>query len=157
MSFSFYLLLSAYRPIARKDIAEFVRDGSYFDEPVAYEPSTQGELGELTIKYAPNRSIRLRCLDRENNEEIIEEAIESLDSVSIPAELREQLRKRLTGTKTMVEVQVDRTRMDQNAWAMLDALEVDLMRSNNGLLYVYDERESLRARLKALARSRLSG
>ena len=71
------------RPIARKDIAEFVRDGSYFDEPVAYEPSTQGELGELTIKYAPNRSIRLRCLDRENNEEIIEEAIESLDSVSI--------------------------------------------------------------------------
>ena len=138
MSFSFYLLLSVDRPIARKDIAEFVRDGSYFDEPVAYEPSTQGELGELTIKYAPNRSIRLRCLDRENNEEIIEEAIESLDSVSIPAELREQL-KRLTGTKTMVEVQVDRTTMDQNAWAMLDALEADLMRSNNGLLYVYDE------------------
>ena len=39
----------------------------------------------------------------------------------------------------MVEVQVDRTTMDQNAWAMLDALEADLMRSNNGLLYVDDE------------------
>ena len=139
MSFSFYLLFPVDRPIARKDIAEFVRDGSYFDEPVAYEPSTQGELGELTIKFAPNRSVRLRRLDRENNEEIIEEAIESLDSASIPAERREYLRKRLTETKTMVEIQVDRTTMDQNAWAMLDALEADLMRSNNGFLYVYDE------------------
>ena len=139
MSFSFHLLFSVDRPIARKDIAEFVRDGSYFDEPVAYEPSTQGELGELTIKYAPNRSIRLRRLDRDNNEEIFEEAIESLDRASIPAERREWLRKRLAETKTMVEIQVDRTTMDQNAWAMLDALEADLMRSNKGLLYVYDE------------------
>jgi hypothetical protein len=139
VSFSFYLLFPVDRPIARKDIAEFVRDGSYFDEPVAYEPSIQGDLGELTIKYAPQRSIRLQHLDRENNEEIIEEALESLDSASIPAERREQLRKRLTETKAMVEIQADRTTMDQNAWAMLDALEADLMRSNNGLLYVYDE------------------
>jgi len=139
VSFSFYLLFPVDRPIARKDIAEFVRDGSYFDEPVAYEPSIQGELGELAIKYAPHRSIRLQHLDRENNEEIIEEALESLDSASIPAERREQLRKCLTETKAMVEIQVDRTTMDQNAWAMLDALEADLMRSNNGLLYVYDE------------------
>jgi hypothetical protein len=139
VSFSLYLLFWVDRPIARKHIAEFVRDGSYFDAPVAYEPSTQGELGELTIKYAPDSSIRLQRLDRENNEEIIEEAIESLDSASIPAEQREQLRKRLAETKTIIEIQVDRTAMDQNAWAMLDALEADLMRSNNGLLYVYDE------------------
>jgi hypothetical protein len=78
----------------------------------------------------------LRDDDREG---VIAEACESVDSAPITHNLAERLRDHLGRTKSVIDIEVDRASIDENAWAMLDALEADILRSRQGLLYVYGE------------------
>jgi hypothetical protein len=139
MNFSVYLLCQSDAPVSRSEVASFIEDGSYFDTPTTYEPALVGDLGDLTIRYASGRSIRLTRLRDDDREGVIAEACESVDSAPITHNLAERLRDHLGRTKSVIDIEVDRASIDENAWAMLDALEADILRSRQGLLYVYGE------------------
>jgi len=139
MSFSLYLLLASDDPIERQYIATFIDDGSYFDVTPKFEPHLQGELGDLNIHFNEAGFVQFKKLAGEEAESAIAEARESLDSAPISNEHQRDLENQINRTRTVIEVNVDRESMTKDSWAMLDALEADILKSRGGLLYVYDE------------------
>ena len=139
MSFSLYILLPADDSVERQYIASFIDDGSYFEIPPAFEPHLNGELGELTVRFDDAGVVQFKKLVGEEAESAIAEAIGALDSASLPVEQKQDLQDRISKTRTVIEVNVDREKMTKDSWAMLDALEADVMRSKGGLLYVYGQ------------------
>jgi len=139
LSFSLHLLCRSNLPISRAEVASFVEDGSYFDSPPSFEPGRNGELGTLTIHYGAEKPIYLEQLYGEEAAATIAECLESLDAAPIAKDHLDRLRSSIRRTQAVIEIVVDLTAMDKNAWAMLDALEADILRTRGGLLYVYDE------------------
>jgi hypothetical protein len=139
MSFSLYLLLPSEDSIERQYIATFIDDGSYFDTPPKFEPHLKGELGDLNIHFDDAGFVQFKKLTGEEAESAIAEAIGSLDSAPISVDHKRTLEDQINRTRSVIEVNVDRENMTKDSWAMLDALEADILKSNGGLLYVYDE------------------
>jgi hypothetical protein len=139
MSFSLYLLLQSDDSIKRQYIATFIDDGSYFDVPPKFEPYLQGELGDLNIRFNEAGFVQFKKLAGEQAESAVAEALGSLDSAPISNEHKRDLVKQINRTQTVIEVSLARENMTKDSWAMLDALEADILKSRGGLLYVYGE------------------
>ena len=131
----------AHRRISRTEIAGFVFDGVYFDEPPTIEVAdAAGERGGdewtvLHIRYdAARRPIVLHMttggvlLGDE-----VTEAIEALNAMGIPKAA--DLVLRLSGTSIIYAFEVDERNLTEDAWNMVDALEAYLARQCEGIVY----------------------
>jgi hypothetical protein len=139
VSFFLHLVCRLETPVSRSELARVVADGSFFANPPFYEPSLEGDLGELTIRYNTDWSIEFARMDEGEGQAIVAEAAEFLDSASVPQDARERLHHLIQQTRCVIEVAIDRAKMDPTAWDVLDAMEAHIMRSRQGLLYVYSE------------------
>ena len=131
----------AHRRISPTEIAGFVFDGVYFEEPPRIEVGdAAGErVGDewtvLNIRYhAARRPIVLHMTTGGVlfGDEVTE-AIEALTAMGIPktAELVLRLRR----TSIIYAFEVDERNLTEDAWNMVDALEAYLARRCEGIVY----------------------
>jgi hypothetical protein len=146
MSQFIYVFCQDDSPVGTKEIAEFIEEGSYFDNPpkISSEPASAQEDGtgwtELKIEYkARKRPVILhRGTRSEEFMEEVEEAIEALESGNL-AENHSDLVSRLKGTKQLIVFELDSKGATEDCWEMVDNMEAWIAQERKGLIYVSGE------------------
>lgn len=146
MSLFIYVFCQDDSPVSAKEIAEFIEEGSYFDDPpkLSSVPASAKEEGanwmELKIEYkARKRPVILHRETRsEEFMEEVEEAIEALESANLAGK-HSDLVSRLKGTKQLIVFEMDSKGATEDCWEMVDNMEAWIAQERNGLIYVSGE------------------
>ena len=144
----------------RREIADFIREGVYFDSP-SFDPDLRSpEAQDLTwhtfaVTYEADRApIRfLRTVDRGEIDAEIAEAIDAAKAKAADPRSLAPLEQHLKATRQLITIEVDRDELDEDAWFAVDAIEAWLARSCDGIIlapadgfYDQDLQPSLRTR-----------
>ena len=127
--------------ITQADVAEFIRDGIFFGQPLTFEPSDapervgQADWENLSISY--DRERRPIIVWRHSRGAIlasdIAEALEVLSSADAPGV--SDLVERLQNSSVVYAFEVSEDSLSGDAWTMLDALEAHLARTCDGIVH----------------------
>jgi len=163
MSYSTYILCQAEEPVSRQKIADFIRDGVYFEDEPRYDPSPPtGNLGRLSICFDPRRApIIVERLESDEAAGAIEEALDATGRARLPEYRGEEARQRVVQeirqhiqlTRDVIRFEFDRDALTEDAWVMLDSIENEIIKEGDGILYAY-EYGFYGASLKVMARIR---
>ena len=123
------------------DVAELIRDGIFFGQPLTFEPPDapervgQADWENLSISY--DRERRPIIVWRHSRGALlasdIAEAIEVLSSADAPGV--SDLVERLQNSSVVYAFEVSEDSLSDDAWTMLDALEAHLARTCDGIVY----------------------
>lgn len=140
------VLCRAPEPVTPKELATFIRDGWFFDEPVRFEPALEGAWAtesrwkSIEIHYqAGKRPVLIEHLF--DSERVAEEVKEALDAVRL-AGLAHQQAALVANIRTCRQVflfEVDPLGATDECWMMLDATEAFLARERDGVIFVAGE------------------
>jgi hypothetical protein len=127
--------------IGRKEIADFINDGLYFEQDPIYDPVPSiGTLGSLSVRYEPGRPpIVIERLEGDESRGAIDEALDATYRARVTTGYAEELREWIRHTSNTIRFEIDRDTLTEDAWTMLDALEAHLMKRRSGLLYAYED------------------
>ncbi len=143
MSDYFRVMCRADAGISSRDLAQFIIDGSYFDDKPTFEPT--GIMGRddsgrdwlfLTIHYDSGRRpiIVWKSTDNRLVQEEIAEASDALTGAGFAAEAT--LYESLKSTTVIYALEVNTANLDDDAWSMIDSVEAYLARQGDGIVYV---------------------
>ena len=130
-----------------KDIAEFIKDGWWFDECPEFNI---GEESFVEIQYDPNlRPIIIELLDdpqmvEEIKKETYEEQLEKVKCTSIDEEkIKSKIVSKIAGAIHIYNIEFSWSDLSEDCWAMKACTEAFLARGKKGLILadegVYDE------------------
>jgi hypothetical protein len=141
-----HIFCQADKPLHSREIAHFIEEGAYFDNPprltVVPAPSQADDTtwAELKIEYQARK--RPVILHREDNaEEFTEdkqEAIEALQHAEL-AKKHAALISRLEDTRQLIVLEIDSKGVTEDCWEMIDNLEGWIAQELKGLIYVAGE------------------
>jgi len=132
MSYSIFVFCSSDCSVAPNELAEFIREGVYFDP----HPRFETEPDRLVVHYDRERrpfSIERTTVDRAD----LELALDLL-----PA--GDPLIDRLEQARCAYRIRVERETITDEAWFAVDSIEAHLARECNGLIFapgdaIFDE------------------
>jgi hypothetical protein len=131
--------------VTRREIAEFVLEGSYFDPPPEFEPTldaledTDDTWNTFLVHYGVDRRPLVLTRDiagdllRRETEELVFILKRSRQSAGQKAVL-----EHLQNTTQVISIELDRDKLPKDAWEMLDNLESYLAKRLTGLVYAPD-------------------
>lgn len=146
MSLFIHIFCQADNPLRAREIAEFIEEGSYFDNPpkISLEPvsAKENDAGwtEMKIEYKARKRPVILHRETRSDEfmEEVEEAVEALESAGL-AKKHNELISRMKGTKQLIVFEVDSKGATEDCWEMIDNMEAWIARERNGLIYVSGE------------------
>ncbi len=134
MSDYIHVLCRSRRPIALSEITDFILEGVYFDTPQfeAMPGDVKSDWQTLTVVYeAGKRPIVLH--------KSVGDALMHAEIAAMSANLPEGLRRRIAATFQVIAIEINSPMLTEEAWEMLDNLEVYLAREYDGVIFVEGE------------------
>jgi len=132
--------------VTRRQIAEFVEEGSFFDPVPRFDPapdtpeSEAPQWGSFTLHYQDGR--RPIRFERNLRDELLKEELDELLFIlerSKKTKTQQEMLERLRETQQVIGIEVDREALTDDGWEMLDAVESFLATRCDGIVYVPDE------------------
>lgn len=121
-------------------IADFLRDGVYFDVPPAIEaePSSDAasEFERIEIQYDQHK--RPLIITSAVGEEVRQE-IEDINEIARRSGISKHLLQRIEATRQIVAIEVDRERLTEDAWTFCDCIETAIASKSDGVIFVPDD------------------
>jgi hypothetical protein len=121
------------QPITRREIADFITAGSFFDEEPRFQPSPDSpESAEenwtaLTVQYDPEkRPVRF---ERNVSDALLKEEVQELLFIlgkSKQTQAQQEVLRTLKGAAQVISIEVNRETASEDCWEMLDAVEAVL-------------------------------
>lgn len=151
MSYFLRVFCQSLQLVPSNEITDFIRDGWYFDELPNFEVQPSAEAEDethwtfITVHYqGDKRPIRIEL--NVNDQLLQQEIEEAIDIISQSGQLNQQqdLIQKLSTTKQVIAIEIDRSELTDPAWEMLDCLEAYLAKKLSGIVYApedgfYDE------------------
>jgi hypothetical protein len=142
MSYFLRILCRSDSPIGCDDIEQFITDGAYFDSDphfVRTPPGADADWHRLEVSYEADR----RPIVMENTPagDLLSEELDEIREVATglaPAAAR-TITQHLDAVRRIIAIEIDRARLTDDAWEMVDALESFLARHLDGILYAPDD------------------
>jgi hypothetical protein len=143
MSYFLRILCRSDAPVTADDVEEFVREGVYFDPDPEFSRAPAGtdesDPLALTIRYAP-RKRPVILSGTGPGPELDEELADIREQVAnLPPDVRGRIQSHLDQTRQVIAIEVDRDRLTEDAWDMLDHLQAHLASVRDGILYAPDD------------------
>jgi hypothetical protein len=128
------------------ELAMFIRDGWFFDEPVRFKPAIEGawvadpQWNSAEIHYQKGKRpvIVEHLLEATRVSEEVQEALESIRGAG-PFQRHADLVQRIRACQQVFIFEVDSVSATEECWMMLDATESFLARSRDGVVFVAGE------------------
>jgi hypothetical protein len=128
------------------ELATFIRDGWFFDEPVCFEPAIEGAWASeprwrsVELHYSEGRRPVLieHLFEAERVSEEVREALEALQGNGL-SERYANLVRSIRDCQQVFLFEVDSAGATEACWMMLDATEAFLARSRGGVIFVAGE------------------
>ena len=144
MSYSIYVLCTEAEPVTRREVAEFIEEGSYFDE-VSFEPSPAS-----ADALDPYWDYLMVCYDRDPQPVVVRRmtgvALQDLAAVvegtfyEQDVEMPAAVASHVAALAQAFELQFHRGgNISEDCWAMMDCLEAHLARSRGGIVFSPDD------------------
>jgi hypothetical protein len=140
------VLCRALEPVTPRELATFIRDGWFFEEPVRFEPAPDGMWAteprwkRIEIHYQSGKRPVLveHLFDSARVAEEVEEALEAARSAS-PAQQQVALVECIHACRQVFLFEVDPLGATGECWMMLDATKAFLAREREGVIFVAGE------------------
>lgn len=141
-----HIFCEADKPLHSREIAHFIEEGAYFDNPPRITVDSSSSRAddtpwkELKIEYqARKRPVLLhREADAKEFTEDRQEAVEALQHAAL-AKKHAALISRLENTRQLIVFEIDSKGVTEDCWEMIDNLEGWIARGWKGLIYVAGE------------------
>jgi hypothetical protein len=144
MSYSIHVLCRDRQPVTRREIASFIEDGVYFDEP-SFRPHPDSDEAamlmwdHLKVMYDKEKlPIIIHSFPPSEVHRVLNIVDGTFDeqSVTVPPAVTSHL----AGVTQAFELEFDRGGgMSDDCWEMLDAVEAHLAQLRDGMIFVHDE------------------
>lgn len=146
MSTFIRIFCQSTQTVTRREIAQFIEDGVYFDKPL-FELSVEDlaidaeDWKWLSVHYQEGKR-PIQFARNVDDKSLREEIKEILDEWN-PSNLPQDIINKLTASYQVIAADIDSVELTEDAWFMLDALEHHLARNLDGIIYdgngFYDE------------------
>jgi hypothetical protein len=130
--------------ITPRDIAETVEEGVYFEDPV-FDPAPDSDEADdpdwrqMAIQWEPERRpivISAYEIASKDRAEILEEVNEQFGEKAIS---QASIQAHIESCRRVFAIDIDPTRLSDDAWAACDVIESTVATRLQGLIYVPDE------------------
>jgi hypothetical protein len=140
------ILCRAPEPVIPRELATFIRDGWFFEEPVRFEPVLEGTWAteprwkSIEIHYQVGKRPVLveHLFDSSRVAEEVDEALEAARSAGL-LQSQAALVERIRACQRVFLFEVDPLNATDECWTMLDATEAFLARARDGVIFVAGE------------------
>ena len=146
MSYFLRIFGRSAQPITRREIADFITAGSFFDDQPRFEPSPESpESAEenwtaLSVQYdAEKRPVRF---ERNVGEALLKDEVQELLFVldkSSKTQAQQEVLRTLQVASEVISIEVNRETASEDCWEMLDAVEAFLAEKCDGIVYAPDD------------------
>ncbi len=144
MSFSIHVFCCDAQPVTRREIAEFIEEGVYFDKvefrpPLDSPDSDESEWDSFKVFYD---NARVPVVIHRAVGAAVHGFRKVLDGTFFEHEVEcpLQIREHVGRAKQVFELEFDRGGgISDECWAMLNCLESHLARSRNGLVFSHED------------------
>jgi YD repeat-containing protein len=140
MSYAIRILCRSDARLTVGFIADFVRDGVYFEvfPVIEAEPSadTVSEFERIEIQY--DKQKRPIVVTSTVGEEALQE-IKDINDMAGRSGVSKLLLQRIAATHQVVAIEVDREKLTDDAWAFCDCIESSIARKLDGVIFVPDD------------------
>jgi len=146
MSYFLRIFGRSVEPTTRREIAEFISDGSFFDDEPEFEPSPDSKESDahdwksLTVRYdAEKRPVRF---ERNVSDALFEKEVRELLFIldkSRRTKAQQEVLRRIQSADQVFSIEIDRDAASESCWEMLDAVEVLLATRCDGIVYAPDD------------------
>ena len=131
--------------VSPAELAQFVRDGVFFDDPPSFDPSdalsqtASEDWSTLAIHFHPQLRpvIVWKTAGGPLLADEIAEAVEALSMADDP--IKTELIDRLSATSVIYALEINESTLTDEAWNMVDSLEAHLARRGAGIVYAPDD------------------
>jgi len=146
MSYFLRIFGRSAQPITRREIADFIAAGSFFDDDLRFEPSPDSpESAEenwtaLNVQY--DREKRPIRFERNVGDVLLKEEVQELLFVldkSRKTQAQQEVLRALQGAAQVISIEVNRESASEDCWEMLDAVEAFLAERCDGIVYAPDD------------------
>jgi len=146
MSYFLRVFCRSTQPVTRREIAEFICAGSFFDREPRFDPSPDsaeaGDLdwGALAVHYEPEkRPVRI---ERNVNDALLQEEVRELLFVIARAketQARQDIERAIRTAVQVFSLEVNRETASEDCWEMLDSVQAFLAEKCEGIVYAPDD------------------
>jgi len=143
MSYNILIFCRENPPVTRKELADFIREGAFFDNSLELLPSPdETESADpywqtLAMKYDAVKPAIVICRHAEN--EFLREQVRTITfvlEVSKDTNTKQHISHSMQATVLLFSIEItDRELLPEDCWEMLDALESYLARKCHGIIY----------------------
>lgn len=140
MSFFIRILCTAATAPRVDAIREFVEDGVFFENDPQFSSSGTGDAWEkLEIRYAAQR--RPITVWNTSPGQLLDDELREIGARAreLPPEPRARVLEHVGRTRHVIAFEIDRDRLTDDAWEMMDCLEAHLASTLGGIIYVDNE------------------
>ncbi|WNG25524.1 hypothetical protein F0U62_16990 [Cystobacter fuscus] len=138
MSLFVSVFCQSAEPIRAKDLFEFVKEGSYFENPPSVTtspPNSDTMWTRIDIDYDPGeRPVSVYRVEKSDIAEHVEEAIDELREANL-VKTQSALVKKLKKSREVFALEIDPVAATDDCWEMVSSLEAWLARERNGVVY----------------------
>jgi hypothetical protein len=146
MSYFIRIICTKSRVITRRELANFIIEGAYFDNEPRFRPTPESTesadeaWGSLVVHYDPERrpiEFERNAADAVHRQEI-EELLFILE-VSKDTKIKRRIQEHLKDTKQIYAIEINPDGLTDDCWEMLDNVESFIAREVGGIIYTSDE------------------
>jgi hypothetical protein len=146
MSYFLRIFGRSAQSITRRQIADFITAGSFFDDAPRFEPppdspeSAEEDWTALSVQYDPaKRPVRF---ERNLGDALLKEEVQELLFVldkSRRTQAQQEVLRTLQDAAQVISIEVSRETASEDCWEMLDAVEAFLAERCDGIVYAPDD------------------
>jgi hypothetical protein len=146
MSYYLRIFCRSSTPITRKEVAEFIKEGVYFDTQPRFEPppnapeAQDASWDSMKVHYQEGKRpvVFFRDASNEMLEEEIEERVEAFKDGNV-SNRQKKIIERLEGSNQVIAIELSPEQLSDDCWEMLDNLQVYLAGKYDGIIYAPGE------------------
>ncbi|MGA9379968.1 MAG: hypothetical protein WBV73_14495 [Phormidium sp.] len=146
MSYFLRVFCQSNQTVSHSEIADFIRDGYYFDEPPPIEVQLRAEGANETdwkfinVDYQTGK--RPVSIQRNVNDKVLQQEIDEIIEIISrygQSELQQNLARKIAASQQVIAIEIVPQSLTDAAWGMLDCLEAHLAKTLSGIIYAPDD------------------
>jgi hypothetical protein len=146
MSYFLRVFCRVVRPVTRREIADLITAGSFFDIQPRFDPPPDSaearheDWAALVIHYDPQR--RPIRIERNVRDALLEEEVREVLFVlerSRSTKARQEIEQTVRSAAQIFSLEVSRETVSEDCWEMLDAVQAFLAEKCDGIVYAPED------------------
>jgi len=146
MSYFLRIFCKTSNAVTRRDLANFISEGSYFENKLLFEPnldvseSNSEDWQSFTVQYQTDK--RPVIFERNMGDGLLQQEIKELIFIlekSKKTKAQQEVLRRIQESTQVISIEIAPDSLTNDAWEMLDSVESYIAQKCDGIIYAPDE------------------